>query len=307
MGRYAARRLLQLIPVLVGTSLLVFTMVYGLGDPVKALFANHPVDPAVARQLRHSLWLDRPLWVQYGHYLLGVAHGDLGASFDGQPVTTLLWTAFPNTLKLTAVAFTIECTVGIGLGVLTALRRGGFLDTAVLGATVLLLSVPVFVTGSVLQYLVGVRWGIAPVTVGAGAPWMDLILPGVVLATAPLATVARLTRATVAENARAGHVRTAVAKGLPRRRVITHHLLRTSLIPVVTLLGTDLGALLGGVLVTERIFNIQGVGYTLYQGVREQNTPTVVGFVTVLVLGYLLVNLLVDLLYALLDPRIRYA
>lgn len=139
------------------------------------------------------------------------------------------------------------------------------------------------------------------------APVDELIVPGLVLASVSLAYVTRLTRTSIAENARADYVRTAVAKGLPRRRVVVRHLLRNSLIPVVTFIGTDVGALMGGAIVTERIFNIHGVGYQLYQGILRQNSQTVVGFVTVLVLVFLAANLIVDLLYAVLDPRIRYA
>jgi oligopeptide transport system permease protein len=148
---------------------------------------------------------------------------------------------------------------------------------------------------------------VAQPAVSEGAPFKDLILPGVVLAAVSLAYVARLTRTSVAENSRADYLRTAVAKGLPKRRVITVHLLRNSLIPVVTFLGTDVGGLMAGAVVTERIFNIHGVGYQLYQGILRNNPPTVVGFVTILVLIFLAANLLVDLLYAVLDPRIRYA
>lgn len=171
----------------------------------------------------------------------------------------------------------------------------------------MVISIPVFVIGYVLQYLVGVKWGILPATAGENLDLRSLLLPGMVLASVSLAYVARLTRTTVAENSKADYVRTATAKGLPRRRVVMNHLLRNSLIPVVTFLGTDLGALMGGALVTERIFNIHGVGFYLYQGIVRQNTNTVVGFVTILVIIYLAANLLVDLLYAVLDPRIRYA
>jgi oligopeptide transport system permease protein len=173
--------------------------------------------------------------------------------------------------------------------------------------TLVVISIPTFVIGYVLQYLLGVKWGVITPTVDPSVPFQQLIVPGLVLASVSLAYVARLTRTTIAENTKADFVRTAVAKGLPRRRVVTHHLLRNSLIPVVTFLGTDLGALMGGALVTERIFNIQGVGFWLYQGVVHQDANTTVGFVTVLVIVYLLANLLVDLLYAVLDPRIRYA
>ncbi|SEK28005.1 ABC transporter permease [Streptacidiphilus jiangxiensis] len=306
MGRYVIRRLLQMIPVFIGTTFLIFFMVYSLGDPVAAFFAGKAPNPAVAAQIRHQLWLDRPLWAQYLHYMAGVFRGDFGTSFNGTPVSTLMANAFPITIRLAIIAFLFEMIFGIGLGVASGLRRGKLTDTLVLLFTLVVISIPVFVIGYLAQYFLGVKWGVISPSVSFGAPWNELIVPGIVLGSTSLAYVARLTRTTVAENSRADFVRTAVAKGLPRRRVISNHLLRNSLIPVVTFLGTDLGALMGGALVTERIFNIQGVGYNLYQGIVTQNTPTVVGFVTVLVIIYLVANLLVDLLYAVLDPRIRY-
>ncbi|MGK4582815.1 ABC transporter permease [Kitasatospora sp. HPMI-4] len=307
MGRYVIRRLLQMIPVFIGTTFLIFVMVHALGDPVAALFGDRAPDPAVAAQIREQYNLNDPLWLQYLKYMGRLFRWDFGTTFSGQSVTSLLATAFPTTLRLTAVAFTIEVVIGISLGVLSGLRRGAAADNGVLALTLVVISIPTFVTGYVLQYLVGVEWGVVPATVGDQVTLDRLILPGIVLASVSLAYVARLTRTTVAENARADYVRTAVAKGLPRGRVVVNHLLRNSLIPVVTFLGTDLGALMGGALVTERIFNIHGVGYYLYQGIVRQNTGTVVGFVTILVIIYLAANLLVDLLYAVLDPRIRYA
>jgi len=307
MGRYVIRRLLQMIPVFIGTTLLIFIMVHALGDPVNALFGDRAPDPATAAALRQQYHLNDPLWRQYLLYMGGIFTGDFGTAFNGEPVTSLMGTAFPNTIKLTAVAFVLEMVVGILLGVVSGLRRGRSVDTLVLVLTLLVISIPTFVTGYVLQYLLGVRWGVFDATAGNPPQFQQLIMPGIVLASVSLAYVARLTRTTIAENSRADYVRTAIAKGLPGRRVTVNHLLRNSLIPVVTFLGTDLGALMGGALVTERIFNIQGVGYQLYQGIARQNSPTVVGFVTVLVVIFLVANLIVDLLYAVLDPRIRYA
>ncbi|WP_037573224.1 ABC transporter permease [Phaeacidiphilus oryzae] len=307
MGRYVIRRLLQMIPVFIGTTFLIFVMVYSLGDPVAAMFQGKAMDPAVAHQIRHDLWLDRPLWEQYLHYMANLFQGNFGNAYNGQPVSQLMGTAFPNTVKLTVVAFLIEMIIGIALGVLSGLRRGKTADTIVLIITLVVISVPVFVIGYLLQYFLGVKWQIISPSVDNGTPWSQLLVPGLVLASVSLAYVARLTRTSIAENLHADYIRTATAKGLPRRRVVFNHLLRNSLVPVVTFLGTDLGALMGGALVTERIFNIQGVGYSLYQGIVQQNTSTVVGFVTILVIVYLVANLLVDLLYAVLDPRIRYA
>ncbi|MFE9928943.1 ABC transporter permease [Streptomyces sp. NPDC005533] len=307
MGRYVIRRLLQMIPVFIGSTFLIFVMVYALGDPVAALFGDKAPDPATAARIRKDLYLDQPLWKQYLHYMGQIFQGDFGTAFNGQSVTELMATAFPVTLRLTLVAIFFEVVIGITLGVLSGLRRGRTVDTSVLVATLVVISVPTFVTGYLLQYLFGVKWGWVRPTVSPDAPLDELILPGIVLALVSLAYVTRLSRTSIAENVKADYVRTATAKGLPRHRVVTRHLLRNSLIPVVTFIGTDIGALMGGAIVTERIFNIHGVGYQLYQGILRNNSPTVVGFVTILVIVFLLANLLVDLLYAVLDPRIRYA
>ncbi|GLW02995.1 ABC transporter permease [Streptomyces lavendulae] len=307
MGRYVIRRLLQMIPVFIGSTFLIFFMVYALGDPVAALFGDKAPDPATAARIRKDLYLDQPLWKQYLHYMGQIFQGDFGTAFNGQSVTDLMASAFPVTLRLTMVAIFFEIVIGITLGVITGLRRGKSIDTSVLVLTLVVISVPTFVTGYLLQYLFGVKWGWVRPTVSPDAPFNELILPGIVLALVSLAYVTRLSRTSIAENAKADYVRTATAKGLPRHRVVTRHLLRNSLIPVVTFIGTDIGALMGGAIVTERIFNIHGVGYQLYQGILRNNSPTVVGFVTILVIVFLLANLLVDLLYAVLDPRIRYA
>ncbi|MDX3096046.1 ABC transporter permease [Streptomyces sp. ME01-24h] len=307
MGRYVIRRLLQMVPVFAGTTVLIFVMVYALGDPVQARCGDRACDPATAAQIRHDLYLDHPLWQQYLRYMGQIFRGDFGVAWNGQPVTGLLATALPVTLRLTVLAILFEIVIGISLGVLTGLRRGRPADTATLLGTLAVISVPTFVTGYVLQYLLGVKWNVIAPSVSSEARFDELIVPAFVLALTSLAYVTRLSRTSVVENARADYVRTAVAKGLPRRRVITRHLLRNSLIPVVTFIGTDIGALMGGAIVTERIFNIHGVGYQLYQGILRLDSATVVGFVTILVIVFLVANLLVDLLYAVLDPRIRYA
>ncbi|MFG2223752.1 ABC transporter permease [Streptomyces sp. NPDC048644] len=307
MGRYVIRRLLQMVPVFIGTTFLIFVMVYALGDPVAAMFGDRAPDPATAAQIRESLHLNDPLWSQYLQYMAGIFQGDFGTAFNGTPVSELMASAFPNTIKLTLVAFAIEVVVGVGLGVVAGMRRGRLVDTGVLVFTLLVISIPTFVTGYLLQYFIGVKFAWAAPAVSADVHIGELLLPGIVLAGVSLAYVARLTRTSIAENIRSDYIRTATAKGLPRRRVVGVHLLRNSLIPVITFLGTDIGALMGGAIVTERIFNIQGVGFQLYQGILRQNSPTVVGFVTILVVVFLAANLIVDLLYAVLDPRIRYA
>ncbi|MDH2393825.1 MULTISPECIES: ABC transporter permease [Streptomyces] len=307
MGRYVIRRLLQMVPVFFGATLLIFLMVNVMGDPIAGLCGERACDPATEAQLRQEFGLDKPLWQQYLTYMGNLFTGDFGTAFNGQPVIDLMADAFPITIRLTLVAIVFEIIIGISLGVVTGLRRGRPVDTSVLVLTLVVISVPTFVTGLLAQLLFGVKWDLIRPAVSPEAPLDELILPGLVLASVSLAYVTRLTRTSIAENTRSDYVRTAKAKGLPRRRVISRHLLRNSLIPVVTFIGTDIGALMGGAIVTERIFNIHGVGYQLYQGIVRQSSQTVVGFVTVLVLVFLLANLLVDLLYAVLDPRIRYA
>ncbi|MEV4332231.1 ABC transporter permease [Streptomyces sp. NPDC049597] len=307
MGRYVIRRLLQMVPVFFGTTLLIFLMVNVMGDPVAGLCGDRQCDPATAARLRKEFGLDKPVWQQYLTYMGNVFTGDFGTAFNGQKVTELMGDAFPVTIRLTLVAVFFEILIGITLGVVTGLRRGRPVDTGVLLVTLVVIAVPTFVTGLIVQLVLGIKWAVIDPSVSFDARLDELIVPGLVLASVSLAYVTRLTRTSIAENSRSDYVRTAKAKGLPRGRVIRRHLLRNSLIPVVTFIGTDVGALMGGAIVTERIFNIHGVGYQLYQGILRQNTQTVVGFVTVLVIVFLLANLLVDLLYAVLDPRIRYA
>ncbi|MEB3982726.1 ABC transporter permease [Mycobacterium sp. 663a-19] len=307
MGWYIARRIGIMVPVFIGATLLIYGMVFLLpGDPVAAMAGDRPLTPAVAAALRARYHLDDPFIVQYLRYLGGVLHGDLGRSFSGLPVSAVLAHAFPITVRLALIAVAVEAVLGIGFGVIAGLRQGGIFDASVLLAGLVIVAIPIFVLGFLAQFVFGVRLGIAPVTVGERATFARLLLPGIVLGSVSFAYVVRLTRSAVAANAHADYVRTATAKGLSRPRVVTVHILRNSLIPVVTFLGADLGSLMGGAVVTEGIFNIHGVGGVLFQAVTRQEAPTVVSIVTVLVLVYLITNLVVDLLYAALDPRIRY-
>ena len=307
MGWYISRRIAVMVPVFLGATLLIYGMVFLLpGDPLAALAGDRPLSPAVAAQLRSQYHLDDPFWLQYVRYLGGILRGDLGRAYSGLPVKQVLVQAFPVTIRLALIALAVEAVLGIGFGVIAGLRQGGIFDAGVLIASLIVIAVPIFVLGFLAQFVFGVRWGIAPVTVGDQATLQRLLLPGIVLGSVSFAYVVRLTRSAVAANAHADYVRTATAKGLSRPRVVTVHILRNSLIPVATFLGADFGALMGGAIVTEGIFNIHGVGGVLYQAVTRQEAPTVVSIVTVLVVVYLFTNLAVDLLYAALDPRIRY-
>lgn len=309
MGRYVARRLLQMIPVFIGSTLLVFLMMYALpGDPVRALAGEQHVDATQIAALKADLGLDQPIWQQYLNYLGNLFQGDLGTQIGTQrPVAEVIADAYPITVRLAIFAFVFTVVAGISLGIVAGLKAESLRDRGLLGLTLVLISMPSFVLGFLVQYFFAFQLGIAKPNVSIEPTNTELIMLTIVLASLSLAYVARLTRTSVAENMRADYMRTAVAKGLPRRRVIGVHLMRNSLIPVVTFLGTDIGALMGGAIVTEGIFNIKGVGSLVFEALAKREGATVVGVVTLLVVVYLVCSLLVDLLYAVLDPRIRYA
>ena len=307
MLRYIGRRLLQTIPVFFGATFLIFAMVYLMpGDPVAALGGDRGLSEAAAAQIRAQYNLDKPFWMQYLLYLKGVFTLDFGTAFNGQKVTSIMATAFPTTAKLALYALAIETFLGIALGVVAGMRRGKWFDSTILVVSLLLISVPTFVLGFVLQYVLGVQLAILPTTASASVDIKSLTMPAMVLGGTSLAYVIRLTRQSVSENVSADYVRTARAKGLSGGIVMTRHILRNSLIPVATFIGGDLGALMGGAIITEGIFNIHGVGGTLWSAIIKGEPQTVVSVTTVLVLVYIIANLLVDLLYAVLDPRIRY-
>ena len=307
MLRYIGRRLLQTIPVFFGATFLIFAMVYLMpGDPVAALGGDRGLSEAAAAQIRAQYNLDKPFWMQYLLYLKGVFTLDFGTAFNGQKVTSIMATAFPTTAKLAIYALAIETILGISLGVIAGMRRGKWFDSTILVVSLLLISVPTFVLGFVLQYVLGVQLAILPTTASASVDIRSLTMPAMVLGGVSLAYVIRLTRQSVSENVSADYVRTARAKGLSGGVVMTRHILRNSLIPVATFIGGDLGALMGGAIITEGIFNIHGVGGTLWSAIIKGEPQTVVSVTTVLVMVYIIANLIVDLLYAVLDPRIRY-
>lgn len=308
MPRYIGRRLLQTIPVFFGATFLIFAVVYLMpGDPVAALGGDRGLDPTVQARIRAEYNLDKPFWMQYLLYLKGVLTFDFGKTFSGRPVVEQMAHAFPITIRLAFMAIAIEAIFGILLGVIAGMRKGKWFDSTILVFSMVLISVPTFVIGFLLQYFVGVKWGLLPTTVGANVSFKSLLMPAIVLSAVSLAYIIRLTRQSISETAGADFVRTARAKGLTSGSVMNRHILRNSLIPVVTFIGADLGALMGGAIVTEGIFGINGVGGMLWQGIIRGEPSSVVSVTTALVLVYIVANLLVDLLYAVLDPRIRYA
>ncbi len=308
MTRYIGKRLLQMVPVFLGATLLIYSLVFLLpGDPILALGGDRGLSDAQAARLRAEFNLDKPFLLQYLYYLKGIFTFDLGTSFSGRPVFEVVANAFPTTAKLAVMAITIETIFGVGFGLFAGLRKGKLFDASVLVLSLLVIAVPTFVIGFLMQFMVGVKLGWLPPTVGSNVSFTTLLMPAIVLGAVSFAYVLRLTRTSVAESLTADHVRTATAKGLSRPRVVSVHVLRNSLIPVVTFIGADLGALMGGAIVTEGIFAINGIGGTLFQAIKRGESTTVVSLVTILIIVFIFANLIVDLLYAVLDPRIRYA
>lgn len=304
MTKYIVRRLLQMIPVLLGTTFLIFMMVFALpGEPWEGRCGERPCSDTYIAAFKKEYNLDKPVLVQYLLYLQKLLSGDLGTNYYGNSVAHELAIRYPETVKLALIALVFIIVIGIGAGVLAGIRRGKFVDSLVTVSTLVLISIPVFVIGSLAQMLFGIKLGWFSVTARQG-DWTSLILPGLVLGSLSVAYVARLTRTSLIENLRADYVRTAKAKGLSQGRAIGIHTLRNSLIPVVTYIGATLGALMGGAIVTERIFNVNGVGFFIYRSINQRDGVSVVGAVVVLVLIYLIVNLIVDILYGILDPRI---
>jgi ABC-type dipeptide/oligopeptide/nickel transport system permease component len=333
MGRYVARRLIQFIPVILGTLFLLHILstltIQIVGDPVRALFGENAPPAAIIEQMRADYNLDDACLDQPGNPCFGLfverlgqyGSGDFGINFRGRSVTELFLERFPVTMRLTIIALAFETVVGILIGVLAGLRKDKFIDNFVRFSTVLLIAFPVFVFGTLTQLFIGLKLGLelrnsswAPDWLGQmfnvgynpEYPWLSLVLPGLVLGAFSLAAVARLTRTSLIENLRSDYVRTARAKGLTTRRIVGVHTLRNSLIPVVTYIGIDVGILLGGALVTEGIFNVPGVGQLVFLAIEANDTPVIIGVVTILTIVFLISNLLVDILYAALDPRIRY-
>lgn len=306
MGRYLIRRVLQFIPVFFGATFLLFALVFIMpGDPIRALSGDKPLEPAVVEALQERYHLDQPFYQQYAIYITNVMKGDFGTDFRGRPVTDLMKDRLPVTIKLALLAFFFEVVIGLTAGVVAGVRKGKFFDSLVLISTLVVIAIPIFVLGFMAQIVFGLKLGWFPIS-GYRQGFHSLLLPALVLASLSLAYIARLSRTSLVENLRADYVRTAKAKGLSGRRVIGIHTLRNSLIPVVTFLAIDLGALMGGAIITETIFNLPGLGRAVFDATRSQEGTVVVGIATFLVIIYMVANLLVDILYGVLDPRIRY-
>jgi oligopeptide transport system permease protein len=307
MGRYVVRRLIMMVPVLLGTTIVIYAAVYALpGDPVQALAGqNRVVSPAMAASIRARYHLNEPFLMQYWHYVTGLARGDFGVDFNNTPVSAIIAATWPVTARLALTTWVIEAVAGVSLGVLAAVRAGRAADFLVLSGSTFVLGVPYFIMAYVAQTILGVKLGWFPVS-GVDGGWpLSYLVPACCLALLGIPEISRLTRTSVLDNLRADYVDSAVAKGLGPARVLVRHVLRNSLVPVISMLGMTLGYLLGGTILIEGIFNLPGLGYQVFQGIQQHNGPVVVGISTLMVLVFLAINLVVDLLYGILDPRIR--
>lgn len=308
MWWYILRRIGQAIPVLLGSTFIIYFMVFQLpGDPIAALFGEKPVSEDVRDAIAAQYNLDKPFLVQWLLYLKNAVTGDFGVAYSGRPVSDLLATAFPVTFTLALMALAFETVLGIAAGFYAGLHRGKLFDSTMLVVSLVVIAIPIFVFGFMMQLIFGVKLQWVKATVGGDWTIGDLVLPAIVLGLVSFCYVLRLTRTSVVENLSADHVRTARAKGMSDGSVNRRHVLRNSLIPVASYLGADFGTLMAGAIVTEGIFNIPGIGNLAYQATLRGEGATIVSVVTLMVLVYLVMSLVTDLLYAALDPRIRYA
>lgn len=306
MIRFLSRRLLELVIVFFGVTFVIYCAVFLLpGDPIAALGGERPLPESVQAQLREQYGLDLPIWQQYLNYLGGLFHGDLGTTFTGQSVSEQMASRWPTTITLALTAWILTVAISIALGLIAGLRQGTLVDRSVLLGTIIAESVPIFVMGITAQYVFGIMLGWAPIA-GTGDGWpRAYLLPALIIAVYGLAGVSRLMRGSVVDTMQSDFVRTLRAKGMPHRSIVGLHVTRNAAAPVVNVLAIQLGSLLGGTVVIEAIFNINGVGQLLYKAIQDQEGTLVVGVATTLVLIFLITNVVVDVISSLLDPRIR--
>src|SRR5262245_54640494 len=305
MTRYLIRRLLLTIPVLLGVATLVFALIHLVpGDPAEAMLGEG-ASPQDVQALRHTLGLDRPLLTQYRSFLSGVLRGDLGTSFRYiGPVTAQIRDKLPNTARFAICAMLVAIVVALPLGCVAAMFRGTAIDHAAMTLALAGISMPNFWLGPLLAILFAVRLGWLPVSGTGGLT--HLVLPAVTLGAALAAILARMTRASVLEELRELSVLAARARGASRTRAVVRHAFRNSLIPVVTIIGLQFGAVLTGTIITETIFAWPGVGRLLIQAINFRDYPLVQGCILFISFTYVTMNLLTDVAYGMLDPRIRY-
>jgi peptide/nickel transport system permease protein len=311
MTQYIIRRILQAFLVMLGVTFLVFIVMFQAGDPV-ILMASPDASAEEIENLRRNLGLDRPWYIQYADFLGGAVRGDFGNSLrQGQPVFNLVMERIPATLQLAVSAFIFSVVISIPVGVISATKRNTIYDNVAMGFALLGQSLPVFFLGVMLIWIFGFVFGWLP-SAGRGDPDLvsrlrHLILPAITLGTFSLAQNARLVRSSLLEVLGLDYVKTARSKGITEYNVIMRHALRNALIPVITVIGLQFGALLGGAVITETVFAWPGIGRLLIQAINQQDFPLAVGAVTIIALIFVFLNLVVDLTYGFLDPRVRYS
>jgi peptide/nickel transport system permease protein len=306
MIRYILRRMLQAIPVLFGITLFTFLMVHLTpGDPVTIFSLGKPLSPEREEQIRAQYGLDQPLWVQYKNYMGDLLHGDLGKGLrDQRPVWDTISEAIPPTLQLTVAGLAVALILGVVLGILAAVFHNSWLDSAAMVVALLGVSTPVFYLGLLLLFAFSFHFHLFPAT-GVGS-WENLVLPAITVGFASAAYIARLVRSSMLETLRQDYVNTARAKGLQERVVVSSHALKNALIPMVTYFGIQLAGLLTGAVVTEQVFSRPGLGRVAITAIGNRDFPLIQGTVLVTAVVYVLISLVVDLSYAVIDPRIRY-
>jgi peptide/nickel transport system permease protein len=310
---YVVRRILATIPVMAVVALFVFSLLYiAPGDPA-AVIAGDQATPADVERIRQSLGLDRPFLVQFGDWVWNIVHANLGTSmFTGLPVTKMIAQRIEPTLSLMAVTLVFAISVAVPLGVVAAWRAGSLLDRAIMAFAVFGFSVPVFVVGYLLAYLFALEleWlpvqGYTPLSEGMWPWFQNLILPAIALGCVYIALIARITRAAMLEVLAQDYIRTARAKGIGQPGILFIHALKNASVPIVTVIGIGIALLIGGAVVTESVFVIPGLGRLTIDAILRRDYPVIQGVVVLFSFVYVLVNLMIDLLYTVLDPRIRY-
>jgi peptide/nickel transport system permease protein len=313
MLSYILRRILATIPVMAVVALFVFSLLYiAPGDPA-AVIAGDQASPADVERIRQGLGLDRPFLVQFGDWIWRILHGDLGTSiFTNLPVSSLIAQRIEPTLSLMAITLVLAIVVAVPLGVVAAWRAGSWVDRTIMAFAVFGFSLPVFVVGYVLAYVFALEFEWLPVQgyapLGAGLwPWLEhLILPAIALGCVYIALIARITRASMLEVLQQDYIRTARAKGLGQRGILFVHALKNAAVPIVTVIGIGIALLIGGAVVTESVFAIPGLGRLTVDAILRRDYPVIQGIVLLFSFLYVLVNLMIDVIYTMVDPRIRY-
>ncbi|HIQ93214.1 MAG TPA: ABC transporter permease [Candidatus Copromonas avistercoris] len=305
MIKFIIKRLVALIPVLIGVSLLVFFILdLAPGDPAKTILGEQARPEDIAA-LREEMGLDDPFFVRYGRYMWDLVHGDLGTSYKTRdPVGEEVWARLPNTFKLAATSTIIAIILALPLGVIAAIKQNTLFDGVSMFISLLGISIPIFWFGLLLILLFSVTLGWFPVS-GADQGLKSLVLPSLALGFQHMAAIARTTRSSMLEQIRQDYIRTVRAKGLPEGEVITKHALRNALIPTTTVIGLQMGGMLGGSVLTESVFAWPGIGRYMVQSIQGRDIPSVMGCIIIFAISFALINLLVDLIYGFIDPRIK--